>query len=243
MVIKRRVFFRITEASESATRLGVFKSALSAGKSVEEAALISRRASIDFARMGETMQLINLWVPFVNARLQGTLSTFSALRKNPSQFALAVSGTIGVPALLTYANNLLRYPQVWDDLRDFEKENNFLFIYGDNVDERGKYTDIIKMPKGDIGKILTNPIESFIEFARGNDPKFLDLLQNIVADISPIGARRNPIALSSILPTPIKAAVEAQTNRNLFTNLPIVPRRLEKSPAREQFDEDTSSLI
>ncbi len=237
----------VSEVSELTTRLGVFRAALRQGKSMNGAIHAARNASIDFSRMGNTMQLANMWVPFLNARWQGSLNTLRAFKKNPKQFMMTASGIIGAPYLATYFNNTTRFPQVWDSIRDFEKENNFLFIWGDEKDADGKFTQVAKIPKGDIGRLLTNPLEEVLEYSRGTQPDFATTALQFLNDLSPIdfeddGQLSPQTAFSSILPPPIKAGAESLSGVNFFTGRRIVPLNLENAPAQEQYTHKTAPM-
>ena len=237
----------VSEVSELTTRLGVFRAALREGKSVPLAITAARNATIDFARMGNTMQLANLWVPFLNARIQGALNVMRGMKKNPKEFFKVSSGIIGVPYLATYFNNVTRFPHVWENIRQFEKEDNFIFIWGDAQDEEGRYTQLAKIPKGDIGRLLTNPIEEVLEFSRGAEPDFAQTALKFVSDLSPIDFERDgqfsaETLGSSILPPPIKALGEGISGVNYFTGKEIIPRNLQEAPATEQYAIKTSPI-
>lgn len=60
-----------TEVLEQTTRLVMYKSALEAGFTKEEAAIHSREATIDFAKSGTVGPYINAWKAFANAGIQG----------------------------------------------------------------------------------------------------------------------------------------------------------------------------
>ena len=77
---------------------------------------------------------------------------------------------IVTPSVSTYLWNQTQFPDVFRDIRRFEKDNNFIFIYGREKDEQGRWLNVVKIPKGDIGKIMSNPIESFLDFLNKNNP-------------------------------------------------------------------------
>lgn len=222
------------ETLELAPRLAIFEQAIKQGKTIPEASFASRNASIDFARMGTAMKMANLWVPFLNARLQGTINAGSAslnlLKNNPAALASTLGGMIVAPLMGTFAWNTAQFSDVWDEIQDWEKEQNFMLIYGRDKDEEGRYTQVLKVPKGDVGRVFGNPIEAFLEFWRGEDPKSLS--QTVVeafSDVSPVSfAREGKIsgsrALSDILPPTAKAALflSGAVNKDLFTGFPIV---------------------
>src|SRR3990167_9266099 len=112
----------VGETLELAPRLGIFGQAQRQGMGAAEAAFSSRNATIDFARMGTKMKILNLWVPFINARLQGTINSMGAVKNNPVGSAYIITTMITLPQVMTYLWNTRRYPEVWDDLSQFEKE-------------------------------------------------------------------------------------------------------------------------
>lgn len=69
------------EVLEQTTRLIVYKSAIDAGMTKEQAAIKSREATVDFGKSGTLGPYINSWKAFANAGIQGLDSTW-ALRKS-----------------------------------------------------------------------------------------------------------------------------------------------------------------
>lgn len=230
----------IAEISEQSTRLGVFSRGLRAGLSGQEAAFNARNATIDFAKSGTKLQIANMWVPFLNARLQGTLNILNSAKSNPGRFALISSGMIGAPLTATYMWNTANFPDVWQDIAQFEKDNNFIFITGREKDEQGRWLNVHKIPKGDVGRILGNPLETFYEYLRGVDPDFSNIAMKVLDDVSPVGFSAR--TLSNVLPPFMKAAAEYQTNKNLFTGRDIVPLRLQKASSAEQYTDKTAPI-
>lgn len=237
------------ETTELAPRLGVFKRSTRMGMTPYEAAFNARNATIDFAKSGNTMRIFNMWIPFLNARLQGTLNTFGALKRNPLRGGMIVGYTIAAPALATYATNHHFFPDVMNDIAQWEKDNNFIFVYGNDKDSDGNYTQVIKIPKGDVGRMFGNPIENFLEFVYGNDPKGArELTLQVLSDISPVGFEKEGkgsglTALSGIAPPAIRGLGEVATNRKWYFDSPVIPRSLEGAPPAEQYTATTPSYI
>ena len=225
----------VGETLELAPRLGIFGQAQKQGMFPAEAAFSSRNTTIDFSRMGTKMRDINLWIPFINARLQGTINSLGAVRKNPLGSAYVISTMITLPQVLTYLWNTRRYPEVWDDLSQFEKDNNFLFVYGEEKDKDGNYTQIGKFPKGDVGRVFGNPVENILTFIDGKDSRTLDqLFLATASDISPLGFEREgqfstQRLIGETLPPPIKAAgiASGMFREDPYSGFPIVPRRFQ----------------
>jgi hypothetical protein len=238
------------ERLEMVPRMATFARAERQGRTMSDAAFVSRNATVDFAKAGSTMKVANLWVPFLNARLQGTLNMAGALGHHPGRAALAVTGLIGIPTLLTYFHNTTNHPEIWNDIAQFEKDGNIIIIYGDERDEEGNPTQVIKLPKGD-AKVFANPLEGFLEHLYStNKPTFRRMAIQWLSDISPIEFERegkfDPMrAGGSVLPPLAKAGVESITNKNLYTGRDIVPMkgRLQQASPEEQYKTTTPKTV
>ena len=238
----------VGETIELAPRLGVFKKSLKKGLSTAEAAFNAREATVDFAKSGSAMKVANLWIPFLNARTQGTINVLKAVKNRPVRSALVIGGMIQVPIVASYFHNTTFHKDIWDDIAQFEKDNNFIIIYGDEKDADGNPTQIIKIPKGDVGKVFGNPMENFLAFLGGNDPKAIDqVMIETFSSLSPVdfakdGELSGQTLISGVLPPTIKAGAETVTNKNLFIGRDIVPRSLEDVSPELQYKETTSPI-
>lgn len=238
--------------SEMSTRLGVFQKALSKGATTREAAFSAREATVDFSKMGDTMKVFNMWVPFVNARIQGTVNVGKAVAdaavnpKKAAELTLKVGGIAIAPFVAAYANNVTRFPEVWDDIADYEKKNNAILIYGNHKDESGKYDQVIKIPKGEF-QYFIDPVEDILNYTRGKNPDlFKSIIVDAISDISPVSITPQDTigetalqATGQLLPPPVKAGVETLTNKNLYTMRDIVPRSMQEAKASEQYKKYT----
>ena len=234
---------------ELAPRLGRFSRGLKEGEDALEAAFNARNVTVDFARSGTTMKIVNQWVPFLNARAQGTLNTLRAFRDRPARAAAVASAIVGIPAASTYLWNRVKFPDLYDDIPGWIKDTNFVFITGETTDEDGnRVPRAITIPKGDVGQFLGNPIEAFLEFAWRKDPAAIDdLAVKVLSGLAPIDFEREgklsgAQTLSSILPPVIKTGVESATNVSLFTGAPIVPRKLQGVDPAEQFTDRSTEF-
>lgn len=241
-----RLIQKVGEVAELTPRVGVFKRGIRKGLSEAESAFNARNATVDFAKSGSALKVVNMWTPFLNARLQGTLNTVRAFRDRPIKSAFVTSYMVGLPAVATYLNNTRYHKEIWDDIAQFEKQNNFLVIYGDERDEDGNPTQVIKIPKPDVGRIVGNPLENFMAYLdKENTRPLSELAIQTFSDISPVGFERDgkfsgAAALSGVLPPLPKVGVESVTNKNLFTGYDIVPQRLKDASPKEQYKSSTA---
>ena len=232
---------------EMAPRLGVYKLALKRGVSQSEAALLSRNATVDFARSGNIMKLYNMWVPFINARLQGSIILGKSFIKNkPTTSIFNMATIIGVPAAATYEYNRRFFPKLYDQIPDYEKENYFIIIRGEKKDSEGNLApEYIRIPKGDIGRIFGNPIEAYLDwryktgrpingpgaylFNWGDVSKAVGAIALKTASaISPIDFEREgkidvSRAIGGVLPPFIKAPAEVSLGKSFYYGADIIP--------------------
>jgi len=237
------------EAIELAPRLGVYKKGIAKGATALEAAYEARRVTIDFARAGQEARIINMWIPFVNARWQALLNTARVFREHPARSAARATGLVVMPGVTTYYWNTLNYPDLYDDIPQWAKDTYFILIVGEEIDERGnRVPKIIQIPKGDVGQIFYNPIEYALEYVRKGEPQnWAKLGLEWLSQLSPIPFTRDgePSATSFLaggLPPAVRTPIELATNECFFMDYPIVPRRLEKVAPSEQYDERTPQL-
>lgn len=236
------------EIIEQTPRVGAFKRArVKLGESPQAAALRSRDATVDFAKVGEAVRLINQWVPFLNARLQGNLNIFRAFRDRPVGTMWAAGQMVLVPALATYYWNHANYPEVLDDIEGWEKEQNFVLVLGDEQDAQGRYTNVVKIPRGDVGKVLGGTVEAFLDYLHERDTTtWQQVGLRVLSDISPVSFEREGSPsltrlLGDVLPPSLKAAAEVGTGQSFFTGRQIIPRSLEDATPAEQYRVDTPS--
>lgn len=232
---------------EDAPRLAQFKASVKASKTDAQAAFNARNVTVDFQQAGRIGQTVNAWVPFLNARFQGTLKTVEAVKSNPARAAAVYAGLTAAPILLAVANNQ-RFPEVLKMIPDQDRQNNFIIVLGDAKDENGNYTQVLKIPKSDVDKILGEPLEQIARFATKDDPDSVaEVLTNMIGNALPFDTVRDgkfsmERTVGSILPPLLKAPVEAATNRNLYFGSDIVPESLQNMPKDEQSRDSTSFL-
>lgn len=247
----------VGQTFELAPRLGVYGKSRGAGKSAPEAAFAARNATVDFSRAGNTMRVANLWVPFLNARLQGTLNQYKALgrdvkgaatgnakKQSAAMLAYKLGMVAGLPLVATYLHNVQNFPKEWDSIDQQEKDKNFIFIFGSERDADGNLTQAAKFPKGEI-QAMVGPTENFLEYMRNRDSKgFKRLAMEIGSNLSPVpfedkGEFSGRKVGSTLIPPDFKAGAEWVTNKNIYTGRDIVPRNMEKATPSNQYDEKT----
>lgn len=241
----------MSEAIEMAPRVAEYKAGTKKGLSKEESAIAGREVTVDFAQGGNVAKVANQWIPFLNARAQGTRRMAQAFRENPKRALTVWAATGIVPIAALMAWNQANYKDVWENIPDYEKENNFLFILGNQKDKSGRYTQVVRIPKGDIDKILGNTFETMLDNFMGEKgntaQQLLGSLVSGASNVSPVsfanGSKVNAASvMSGVLPPIAKVPTEFATNHNLFKDAPIVPDSLQGAPSRDQRNGGTSPL-
>lgn len=218
-----------TEASELATRLGVFRRALKMNYTMDEAAFLARCATIDFTRGGTTTKILNMWIPFLNARIQGSVTLVEALKRNPGLFMAKLLNGVILPAAATTAWNLTTDPEGYYQIDSRLRDDYFIILTGRGKDENGRDAPIaIYIPKGTQGK-LWNPFQSVIDKKWNDDPRntwgaqVVGLLEAVLpVEFTDREGKFSPTKIMSGLLPPLATAVgQAAVNRKFYWDQPI----------------------
>lgn len=203
---------------EEFTRIQVFSGALANGKTAQEAAKMARNATVDFGKSGNSLQVLNRVIPFLNARVQGFSNLGSAFVKDPTKASRVLMWTAAYPqAVLTAYNS--RY-ESYDGILDSEKRKYWIVMVGEKKgkDIKGKTTMIpnyIKIPKGEAQQAVSNTVERVSTVGRQKYPESTKaFMGKLIGDIS-------PVTDSSIWPAGAQQVVEVMTNHSFYRGKPI----------------------
>ncbi|TET68694.1 MAG: hypothetical protein E3J56_11070 [Candidatus Aminicenantes bacterium] len=232
---------KISATIELAPRLGIFQRAKMMEIANADAALIARQSTIDFNRGGTWTKVINQFVPFLNARVQGRVTLASALKRDPKGTAAKVFLSAAIPGMTAYAWNRVYHSDLYDDIPEYVKQNYFCVITGTEIDERTGKTvpKYFVISKGDVGQIAWNPIEFGLDKMWKKDQETTaGFLVNYLSDLSPVEfARKGKISVSKtaggLLPPIVKGFAEDWANLNLYTGYEIVPYYMGKTKPPE----------
>ena len=242
---------QVFEASEGATRIGLFKSyrdqALGLGMDDYNAALYAAFKSqdyIDFRKAGASMGTVRRLIPFFNAAVQGTdrevralgdlhlwaksargekLSTTEGDRLKDAQVALV--RLLGLGFILGTGTALLgAEDEDYQSASKHTKNSNFLIKTGD-------YWIAIPKPFGVVQSIV-NAFEKGTEYAIRQDPSLIgDWLTASATAFAPPG--HNPL---------VSLAYDLPSNYDHFRGKPIVPYYLQGVQPSEQYTPHTAEL-
>lgn len=208
---------------EDSTRAGEFRRARNQGLSIDQAGQLAREITLDFSRHGKKGQMVNKYVPFFNATIQGTDKFIRTFKDNPMRGILNTVIWIILPSLGLWAIN-------HDD--DWYKE----------LDENTKYTNwAIPLPGG-THLLIPKPQEAGILFGSG-----IEAVLNQMTGTDPHGikewARQYAEAMTpSLYPAVVRPLIEWMTNYSFWTGRNLVPASLQKAPSEMQFTSYTSEL-
>lgn len=208
---------------EDSTRAGEFRRARNQGLSIDQAGQLAREITLDFSRHGKKGQIVNKYVPFFNATIQGTDKFIRTFKDNPMRAIMSTVIWIILPSLGLWAIN-------HDD--DWYKE----------LDENTKYTNwAIPLPGG-THLLIPKPQEVGILFGSG-----IEAVLNQMTGTDPHGmkewARQYSEAMTpSLYPAVVRPLIEWMTNYSFWTGRNLVPASLQKAPSEMQFTSYTSEL-
>lgn len=239
--------------SEQPTRVGLFKKAYQKTGNELISAMESRDATVDFARMGSKMKVANSIIPFLNVGVQGFDKLIRSVKNNPGKVLLNATLYGAMPAVATTLYNLSNFPEEYAEIPQYEKDSNFVLVKGRN--DNGT-VDYVTIPKGNIIPTISNPIQSFLEYAHGSAQQtFKEMATSVISSTIPVvgdGQSLQEVALKTVgsnMPQAIKPIAENLMNKSFYKydakkeqSKEIVPYYLQNKPKYEQSYEFTPSM-
>lgn len=211
---------------ENGIRFAAYRAALDTGLTREQAAMISREATVDFNRRGEAGALLNALYAFFNAGIQGSVRTARALSNNPfktgkvSTTQAALLGMMTTAATLAVAGAAMSDEDddgklFWDKIPTHEKQRNLIIMHPWN----GRTYEKIPMPYG-FG-FFPYLATRFMDAARLGDwgAAGVDVLTAMIGNFSPIQFSGESVPGSvarAATPTMLKPFTELMLNENAF---------------------------
>jgi hypothetical protein len=232
----------ISGALEQGTRVGVYGKAQRLGVQGLEAALMSREATLDFARGGVVAKNINQYIPFFNAGVQSVDKLLRTFKENPKATMFWGMATITVPSLILSGYYLYGAPE--DERREYleipQWQKDMFWVF---KDPSGQWR---RVPKPfSFGYLFGSIPERFMTWGyQGNKPEmqnfWLDFVMGVGGTLSPV---YDP---SALLPPLVKTTIEDITNYNFFTGRTIYPAwmdRLEPERRANKYTSETARAI
>ena len=212
---------------EQLPRLAEFISSIEAGNTAEQAILDSADVTTNFGRMGNITKVLNrTLIPFLNPSIQGCskmIRNITSIRSAREFASLAFKAAlVGVAPMVL---NMLMYEDDEDykNLRDNDKENNFLFKVGDTF---------VKIPRGRVASVIGGLVNRGKSAAEGEDVDWAGYVKNIMQQVTPVDS------MSRTIFSPFSDVA----NNLTWYGSAIEGRQFENTAPKDRYDENTSSI-
>lgn len=249
-----RALENIIGTTENLTRIqqysGTKQALLKQGRTALDADILgasaSRTNTANFARKGEFGKVLNAVIPFFNAGIQGARSLRNSFTSDPKGTSLRFVATIGVPIATATLWNNANYERkfAYEDIPDYEKENNIIILPEKPVKDADGNYNAIKIPVTPGMSNLMSIIRRQVEGVVVNPQEALKVLSDLTAAGTsfeiPIDADSTRQLVSQVTPQGLKIPLEQTLNKNFFTGKDIVPQYMTKLPPEEQVRDNTS---
>lgn len=237
----------LSETSEAATRLGVYRTSLKHGSDATTAAWHSRNATVDFAKAGKKGRYLNQLIPFLNARIQAKANIVETIRRSPTEATIRIAAYGVVPAMLSWAWNVTQFPDEWDKISEFEKEKNLMLVLDSGYDG-DRLQSVLKLPTGDMQMFGYATIKA-LDLLRKDDPRAAERIAwNMIFETLPFEiGNDNGVSLKKIVgslsPVALRAPIEYALGENLYTELPTTKPYMKDRSMPNERELDTPSAV
>lgn len=214
---------------EQLPRFAEFISSIEAGASVDQAILNAADVTTNFGRSGKlTRKLNSTIIPFLNPAVQGFSKVYRNIKdgfRSKKAFTSLVIKCAILGILPMVLNNLLYSDdEEYEDVRDTDKENNYLFRVGDTW---------IKIPKGRFVSVLAGAANRTTTEISGGDADWKEyFFENVLSQITPV----------ENFTRPIWSPFTDIANNKTWYGGEIEGRQFDNVRPRDRYDESTSSI-
>lgn len=227
----------LNSITERATRFqnfkGIYEKSIASGKNVDEAlrdaVLAARQNSVDFQRSSSFTRVMNLFVPYFNASVQGSRNVARSFRDRPVSTSMKSVGLLAAPLVAVTAYNMSddKRREAYNSINDFEKENNIIIV-GPDAKQRddGSWEGIYKIPRPQGYRELTDPVREITEAFMGGQPveSVAEITKDMLGGLTgPVNIQDGKKLVGSFIPQMAKPWVQLGMNQDLYTGSKIVP--------------------
>ena len=253
-----RMLQSVSELSENATRVGMYKRARDKGIHAVEAAYEAREGTLDFSRVGShgPYRALNSMIPFFNAQIEGVDRAARAFRDNPLGTTAKIAVSVTLPSVLLWFHNkdnerVQELPAWQKDLfwivptdnwvkisaadrarfpADISKLKNTIRQAPDGSWERNDGT-IYRIPKPfEIGVLFGSVPERILDaYFKENPNAFKNLDKSVERALTP-----------GFVPQAVLPFMEQWANRSIFLDRSLLTEQQKKLPPAQQFGPHTS---
>ena len=225
---------KIGGVMEEGTRTGVYLKARQKGLSMQEAGLVSRDATLDFARGGSEARKWNNHIPFFNANLQGAFAQWDRFQQDKVGFLFRGLLRLTLPSLAL--SGFYMYFADDDEKEEYKQIPQWQKDLFWNLKINGQWVTIPK-PAG-YGQLFASLPQAFAEGTlSGDDTDWAEVTKDVVGNFFPL------TDVATALPIPARIALELTANYQFYFNKDIVPMYLTKVLPEDQYTDRTSELL
>jgi len=226
---------------EQSTRVGVFGRALQEGQTPLQATMTSRDATLNFSRRGAKGKVLNRYVPFLNAGIQGVDKLVRTYKDNPKAAAFWSIATITIPSVTIAGYYLYGAPD--DEKKEYleipQWQKDMFWVFK----TEGEWH---RVPKPfSIGYLFGSLPERVMTWAHDNDkPDGKEFWLNTVYGVA--GAFMPVQDLPSLLGPLMKTSIESITGYNFFMGREIYPdwmKRLDPEMRSNKYTNETAKAV
>lgn len=230
------------QVTEKATRFqnfkGIYNKVLketgNEAEATRQATIAAWQNSVDFGRMGDVGQALNLLIPYFNAGIQGSRTLGRAFKQRPVATSAKTIAGVATPlmAITLYNNADAQRKAVYDNISDYEKENNIIVVLpGAKQLKDGSYEGVIKVPLQPGLSNLVQPVRIGVENYANSEPVDVpQMAKQLLGVLSgPVNTTSLAAAGGGLTPQAVKPLVQQAANKDFFTGKEIVPDYIEKA--------------
>lgn len=237
----------IIGSTEKMTRVSAYKGAYDywrkQGMNETDAKVMGAKAArentANFFRKGTWGKTLNSVIMFLNARIQGTRSLMRAYRERPLGTFAKTAILLYLPQIVTTLWNLSdpKRAEIYKRIDEREKENSMPVVLPGSEYDPGHRTvnQLLKIPLAPDHQGELTLIRHLIEHYYGAAPQSVvqDAFNAVTGLVSPVPLTKSG-AVSGLTPQLPKPFLEDYTNKDFFTQKPIVPPHMQEWLPQEQ---------
>lgn len=241
------VISRSEELTRAQQFIGTKEANIKAGMPEAQATILAAKAArentADFFRRGEWGAVLSGVFSYLNSGIQGSRSLVRAFSRDPKGTTAKLVTAVFLPVAAATAWNVSDPARkaAYADIADYEKENNLIFVPPNPTKDEDGNWNVIKVPLPPGLSNLSAPVRIGIEQSQDvNELTAKDIVSAISGGFTPVDVTEPGKLLSTFTPQLLRPTLEAQTNTDLFTGLPQVPKNLENLSPEMQVKQNTS---
>lgn len=207
-----------------------------------QASLNAADVTVNFNRSSTLSTLINAWVPYFNAGLQGMDKTLRQIKAHPVQTTARATVSVFLPTLLLYMVN--KDNPYWEDVKDGVRDNYYLIPNYAGPVTNGYAETFIRIPKSrEFGALFSASFERFIRALNESEETDKSLNETLpTAFDGYLQTLTNSFAPPDILGDNIFGSFARLSTNTAWHGGKIVPSNLEKTSPKNQYDINTSGI-